>query len=216
MALTETYVHALRSRIAQVVDAHAPFGSEDDTTSSRSPSEPEHSDEAVRTNTGRGWHEWRAVIEAWPGHADGHAAVAAWLQAEHGVDGWWAQSVTVGWERISGRRLKYQVADGTFTVNRSATIGLDADAVRTLLRSDEGRDMLLPDLDPQLRSRPASKNIRVGLVAGVAEFAVSEKAPGRATVTVSHAKLVSPAQAERWRAFWGDWLDAVDVPGSDR
>jgi hypothetical protein len=39
-------------------------------------SEPEHTDEVVRAKTGRGWDEWRELIDAWPGHADGHAAVA--------------------------------------------------------------------------------------------------------------------------------------------
>ena len=88
-------------------------------------SEPETTDEAVTEATGRGWDEWRRVIEASEAAAEGHGAVAAWLSAEHGLDGWWAQTVTVGWERITGRRLPHQMPDGTFTASVTRTITTD-------------------------------------------------------------------------------------------
>ena len=173
-------------------------------------SDPEHSDEVIRASTGRGWNEWRALIDAWPGHTGGHAAVAAWLIESHGVEGWWAQSVTVGWERITGRRLPHQVADGTFTANRSATIAVDTAALGELLRDAEGLEAAFPGLQPRLRSRPTSKNVRIGLTDGIAEIAVAPKDDGRATVHVSHAKLRSPEEIAHWKAFWGDWLSALD------
>jgi hypothetical protein len=174
-------------------------------------SRPDHTDEVIRTNTGRSWDEWRALIDAWPGHDDGHGAVATWLQEEHDVPGWWAQSVTVGWERITGRRLPYQVADGTFTANRSATVTVDADALATMLRDQEGLSDLFPGMDPELRSRPTSKNVRIALTDGVAEIAIDPKSAGRATVTVAHAKLASPDQVAHYKAFWGDWLAALST-----
>jgi hypothetical protein len=173
-------------------------------------SEPEHTDEVVRANTGRSWEQWREVIDAWPGHRDGHTAVAAWLRDEHAVDGWWAQAITGGWERITGRRLPYQLADGTFTANRSATITTDHDALRAMLLDEAGRAELFPGLDPELRSRPGSKNVRIGLDQGVAEISLSPKGDGRVTVTISHAKLGSPADVERWKGFWSGWLEALD------
>ena len=39
-------------------------------------SKPEVSDDAVRAATGRGWDDWCDFIEAWPGHTDGHTAIA--------------------------------------------------------------------------------------------------------------------------------------------
>lgn len=172
--------------------------------------DPGHTDDAIRANTGRDWEQWRALIDAWPGHADGHAAVAAWLHDEHGVPGWWAQSVTVGWERITGRRLKHQMADGTFTANRSATITIDPDALRELLLDADGRAALFPGMDVTLRSRPTSKNLRLGFEDGIAEVAVAPRDDGRATVSVAHTKLGSPDEVEHWKAFWGDWLEALD------
>lgn len=173
-------------------------------------SDPEHSNAVIREKTGRGWDQWRDLIDAWPGHEQGHTAVASWLQEEHDVDGWWAQAVTVGWERITGRRLPHQVGDGTFTANRSATIATDPVALREMMLDDDGRADLFPGLDPELRSRPTSKNIRVGLGRGVAEIAIVPKGDGRATLTVQHAKLSSLEDVGYWKAYWADWLEALD------
>jgi hypothetical protein len=172
-------------------------------------SDPGHSNDVIQENTGHDWDEWRRLIEAWPGSSEGHAAVAAWVHDEHGVDGWWAQAVTVGWERISGRRLRHQMADGTFTANCSATVRTDHAALRDMLLHDEGRADLFPGLVVELRSRPTSKNVRVGMGAGVAEIAITPKDDGRATVTVAHAKLSSPEEVAHWKAYWADWLKAL-------
>lgn len=177
-------------------------------------SEPDHSDAVIRENTGRGWHEWRQLIDAWPGHMGGHTAVASWLREEHGVDGWWAQAVTVGWERITGRRLRHQMADGTFTANRSATITTDPVALGEVLRDDDGRADLFPGLDAELRSRPSSETVRIGLPSGVAEIAIAPKDDRRATIAVSHTKLPSPDEVVYWKSYWGDWLEALDEDGT--
>jgi hypothetical protein len=177
-------------------------------------SEPPQSDAVIKEHTGRGLDAWRELIESWPGHSDGHGAVAAWLQSQHGVDGWWAQSVTVGWERISGRRLPHQMADGTFTANVSATMQVDPAALRELLLDDGGRADLFRGLDPTLRSRPTSKSIGIGLVDGVAQFSIVPKANDRATVYVAHEKLTSPEAVAHWKSFWSEWLRSLDDAAS--
>lgn len=173
-------------------------------------SDPGHTGEVIRENTGREWNEWRDLIDGWSGREQGHTAVASWLQEEHDVDGWWAQAITVGWERITGRRVPHQMADGTFTANRSATITTDALALREMLLDDDARIDLFHGLDPELRSRPTSKNVRVGLGGGVAEIAIVAKDDRRATITVAHAKLSSPEDVATWKAYWAGWLEALD------
>jgi hypothetical protein len=44
--------------------------------------EPELSDDSIRAATGKGWDEWCDVIDAWPGHGDGHTAIVAYLHGE--------------------------------------------------------------------------------------------------------------------------------------
>jgi len=103
-------------------------------------SPPEFSDEAVIEATGRGWDEWRDLIEAWPGHTEGHAAIALHLESTYDeVDLWWSQTITVGFERITGLRLPHQRADGTFTASKAATVDGDAVALRRRLLDEQGR-----------------------------------------------------------------------------
>lgn len=172
--------------------------------------DPEHSDDVIRANTGRSWSEWRSAIEAWPGHTDGHTAIAAWVYEQGGLTHWWAQAVTVGFERITGRRVVNQMADGTFTANRTATITFDADLLRELILDASARTDLFPDLDVELRSKPTSKNLRLRIDGGTVEIAVLPKDDGRVAVTVAHSKLDSPDALAHWKAFWGDWIRALE------
>ncbi len=176
---------------------------------------PEVSDEAVRSATGRGWDEWVDVVEADPVAEEGHAAVAAWVGEVHGVDGWWAQAVTGGWERITGRRLPGEMPDGTFTVNRSRTLSADADVdratLRALLLDDDERAALFPSMESRLRSSATAKTLRIGLPDGVAQVAVEERPDGRVRVAVQHQGLPSPDDVDPWRTFWSDWLAALDT-----
>ena len=175
-----------------------------------SASEPQHTDAVMIERTGRDWNAWRELIEAWPGHRDGHAAVAEWLVTKHGIDGWWAQAITVGWERISGQRATYQRGDGTFNANASATITADADTLRATLLDDDGLAASFPGRNAQLRSRPTSKNIRIGFDEGVAIIAVTPKGGGRVTVTVQHTKLTSPDSVAHWKKFWAEWFAVLN------
>lgn len=171
-------------------------------------SEPELSDDSVRAATGRGWDEWCALIDLDPGRDVGHSAIAAHLVEHHGVDGWWAQTVTVGYERIRGIRLKYQMADGTFTASKSKTVPVDHELLRKTLLED--RDDLFPGIDTELRSKPTSKTVRLAIGPGTAEIALDPTNDGRTKVSVAHAKLPTAADVEAWRGYWGEWLEALE------
>ena len=171
---------------------------------------PETSDDAVRAATGRGWNDWCDLIDAWPAHTEGHTAIAAYLEAEHAVDGWWAQTVTVGYERITGARLPHQQPDGTFSANRSRTITTDARALRQLLLDDTDRPDLFPGLETELRSRPTSKALRIAIGPGSAVISIEARPDGRTKVAVQHQRLPSPPEVEYWQAYWSEWLAALD------
>lgn len=194
----ERYTAARRALIAEPTDERAWVA------------DPELSDERVRAATGRGWEEWRQIIDDWPGHDDGHSAIASYVRDDLGVDDWWAQTVTVGYERITGRRLPYQQPDGTFTAGKSRTVTVDRDALRELLLSEEGRADLFPNQSTALRSRSTAKVLRLGMDEGVAQVAVDPLEDGRAKIAIAHEKLPTPESVELWKAFWTDWLEALD------
>ncbi|MDQ3431165.1 MAG: hypothetical protein M3467_02895 [Actinomycetota bacterium] len=172
--------------------------------------EPEMSDDAVRSTTGRGWNEWCDILDAWPGRTEGHTAIAAHLHDEHRLDGWWAQTVTVGYERITGLRLRYQQPDGTFSASKSRTVTTDATALREMLLDDVDRADLFPGLDTVLRSRPVSKNVRIAIGPGTADIAIEPRDGGRAKVTIQHARLPAFDDVEHWKGYWSEWLEAID------
>ncbi len=175
-------------------------------------SQPEQPDDSVRAATGKGWDEWCDLIDAWPEADLGHAAVAARVLDEFDVTGWWGQGITVGWERITGRRLVNQMSDGTFTAAVTRTIRIDANELRQMLYDDEDRSDLFGGMPSEMRSRPGVKAPRIRLDTGTVSIATEEKLDGRTTVSVTHAKLNGPADVEQWKPFWSDWLDALDEP----
>ena len=174
-------------------------------------SEPEVSNDAVVEATGRGWDEWCDLIEAWPGRADGHTAIASHLEFEHDVDGWWAQTVTGGYERIAGLRLPHQMPDGTFTANKSKTITADAEIIVEMLRHPDDHTALFPGHETELRSRPGAKAIRIAIGNGVVVIGVEARPNSRAKVTIMHEKLPTSEDVERWKFYWQDWLEALDT-----
>lgn len=173
-------------------------------------SEPELSDEAVRQATGRDWDEWCRILDDWPGEVNKHSAIVGYLQNEHGVEGWWAQTVAVGYERMTGLRVKYQRPDGTFNAGKSRIVSVDATGLREMLLDEAGRRDLFPQVDTELRSRPGSKVVRLRMGPGTAQIALDELADGRTRISIAHARLPAPEDVEIWKAYWSDWLETLD------
>ena len=101
------------------------------------------SDEAVKAATGKDWSQWHAFLDASGAAEKSHKQIALDLHAA-GVPGWWAQMVTVGYERMIGRRAVEVVLE------RCAGGGLSG------LCSGEGRSVGIASLTmpPELLPSP--------------------------------------------------------------
>lgn len=173
-------------------------------------SSPEHPDESVVENTGKSWNEWCDLIDIWPEAEQGHAAVAARVISEFDLTGWWGHGITVGWERITGRRLVNQMSDGTFTAAVTRTIAIDGAELRRMLYNDEDRADLFGGMVSEMRSREGVKVQRIRLDVGTVSISITDKSNGRATVGVSHDKLEDASDVAQWKPFWTEWLEALD------
>jgi len=171
---------------------------------------PDLSDEAIRAGTGRGWEDRCDLIDGCEARTGGHQAIATYVRDEHAIDAWWAQGVTVGYERITGLRLPHQMADGTFTANKSRTVTVDATALWRALLENEERRHLLPDVETVLRSRDTAKAIRLAIGGGVVTITLEEVGSGRVKVVVEHKHLQSIRAVEEWKFYWNDWLEVLD------
>jgi hypothetical protein len=72
--------------------------------------------------TGRDFYEWLAYLKQIDAEKLSHKDIAAQLIEKAGVDGWWAQSITVAYEQHTGRRQPGQRADGTFSASAARTL----------------------------------------------------------------------------------------------
>jgi hypothetical protein len=70
------------------------------------PTAPRHramSDQALIEGTGVNWRTWLELLDERGAAGLDHAAVEQMLVREFEIDGWWAQSIAVGYERERNR-----------------------------------------------------------------------------------------------------------------
>jgi hypothetical protein len=113
--------------------------------------QPPMADEKVAAATGRVWEEWFALLDEWGAASRAHRDIARWLQDEHGVAGWWSQSVTVAYEQARGLRAPGQRVDG-WSITATKTIAVpverlpDADTAEEMKAWWRGRVAALKPL----------------------------------------------------------------------
>ncbi len=166
------------------------------------------SDEAVTRATGRPWAEWFAVLDAWGARERPHREIAGHLRAEHGVPGWWAQTVTVGYERARGLRAKHE-GPGGFSVGASKTIGVPVERLFDAFAHDEERERLFPGLTtrttlPHRTARFDRPSDGTRVVVGF-----EAKGPAKSTVAVQVERLRDAEAAERAKEEWRGLLGGL-------
>lgn len=176
-------------------------------------SEPELSEDSVLKKTGKNYDHWCDLIEDWlklQTAEKKHKDIAAFLQKEHNVDAWWAQGITVGFERITGRRLPYQRQDGSFTASKSKVLPVIAEQLRELLINDEDREDLFPNKNTKLLSKPNVKALRIEMPTGIATIRIDQQKDESSKVAIEHNKLETYDSVKEWKFYWDEWFDAID------
>lgn len=174
---------------------------------------PGISDDAIRRGTGKGWDEWFAVLDAWGGPEQSHSEIARYLQDGHGVEGWWAQGVTVGYERARGIRTRYQHPDG-YSVSASKTYLVAVERLFAAFVDDALRDCWLQAGALRLRTCQQRRSARFDVLlpdaAGTRiEVYFTAKSEGKSSAALQHSKLPNADAIEPWRAFWKAHLERL-------
>lgn len=167
-------------------------------------------DEALARGSGRPIAEWLRILDAWPASGHSHTEIARWLVAEHGIGGWWAQSVTVAYERARGLRAMHQRPDG-FSISVSRTIGARADVLLAAFTSPARRRRWLPDAPMRRRPTTAANTARFDWADPPSRIVVflTPRGETRTQVTVAHERLPDGDDLEKRKAFWRDRLAAL-------
>lgn len=169
--------------------------------------EPHMGDEAVRKGTGRDWYEWLDVLDAWGARERAHPEIARYVGEEHGIDGWWAQTVTVGYERIRGMRKVNERPDG-FSMNASKTVPLPVDTLFELFTDDGRRAAWLGDDVLRLRTSVPPKSARFDILDDGGILAVTFIDKGeRSAAQLQVEKIPTEDELARRRSIWKSRLD---------
>lgn len=167
------------------------------------------SDDAVKAKTGKTWKQWVRVLDAVDAPTMVHRDIAAHLHEQHGVPGWWAQTVTVGYERIRGLREKGQRRGGGYDVNKSKTYPVPiADLYRAF--GARVRKRWLGDVGLRVKKATVEKSMRITWEDGTPlDVYFWEKGPAKSQVQLQHRAQPSKARADELRAFWTERLAAL-------
>lgn len=164
-------------------------------------------DETIKARTGCSWAKWVTALDYLGAAAMTHTEIAALVQKRFKVSGWWSQMVTVGYERIRGRRGKNQTTRG-FAVSKSRTFAVPvATLVEAFATRTRGQWLgVKPAKDRKTTAKVARWQEADGSQVDVYLLA---KGAAKSSVSVQHTRLPSGADVERRRADWAERLEAL-------
>ncbi|MGC4879941.1 hypothetical protein ACLQ26_27195 [Micromonospora sp. DT43] len=168
-------------------------------------------DDLIRARTGRSWAEWFALLDAATAAEWTHTQIARHLVAEHEVPGWWAQTITVGYEQARGLRTPGQRRGGGFEASASRTVAVSAARLFEAFADETVRARWLPDVEMRVRTATAPRSFRADWAGGPTRVVAGFDAVGesKARVSILHEKLVGAEQAVELKAYWRDRLAAL-------
>lgn len=165
--------------------------------------EPTLSSEKLFEATGKTWDGWLEALDQAGAAKRTHTEIARWLTDERGVAGWWAQSITVGYERARGLREPGQRSDG-WAVTASKTVEVPVEKLFDAFAKESIREQWLPEADLRLRTATAPVSARYDWGDGSTRLIVGFESlgPARSRVALEHEKLPDSEVAERMKPWW--------------
>ena len=168
------------------------------------------SDAVLKEKTGCTWERWvkaldRVDARSWP-----HSKIAKYVMEKYNIPGWWAQTVTVGYERITGRRAVGQRVDGSFEASKSRTFPVALPRLYRAFSHGPTRARWLADTDLTVRSATRGKSMSLVWPdrTTVTVWFVG-KGAGKSQVALAHQKLPDRAAVDRMKQYWTGRLDAL-------
>ena len=168
------------------------------------------SDESIAAKTGRTWREWVRTLDDDNAASLPHREIAMLVHGKHGIGEWWAQTVTVGFERIKGLRERGQRRDGTFEANKSRTFSVPVHTLFKTWSDAAARRRWLDDVKPTVRTATPPKSMRLQWPDGTLVLVgFTAKGAGKSSVAVSHTKLRDKAVSQQAKTYWTERLNAL-------
>jgi hypothetical protein len=168
------------------------------------------SDDTIVAKTGRTWQEWARVLDADDAAALPHRDIAALVHKKHRVGDWWAQTVTVGYERIKGLRERGQRRGGAYEAGKSRTFSVPVNVLFKAWADDAMRRRWLDGVAATVRTATAPKSLRLQWPDGtIVVVGFTAKSDARSVVDLTHTKLRDKVASVNAKKYWTDRLDAL-------
>ena len=119
--------------------------------------------------------------------------------------------VTVGYERLKGRREKGETSTG-YSVSANRTIAVPVARLFAAWNNAGERRRWLRGDKLEISTATAPKSVRAAWGGGRSRVAVMFYAKGakKSAVAVDHSKLGSAKEAAKMKAYWAKQLDALE------
>ncbi|HEX9565743.1 MAG TPA: SRPBCC domain-containing protein [Gemmatimonadaceae bacterium] len=160
-------------------------------------------DDTLKAKTGCTWEKWVWALDHVNAHAWPHKEIASYVQERYKVPGWWAQMVTVGYERIKGLRERGQRRGGSWEASKSATIPVAAGKLFRAFKEPRQRAKWLNGAAVVVRTSVPNKSVRLTWEDGssVEAYFVS-KGRSKTQVAIQHTKLENRRSVDRMKTYW--------------
>ncbi|MDQ3044998.1 MAG: hypothetical protein M3R06_07600 [Chloroflexota bacterium] len=169
--------------------------------------DPGLSDASVERGTGKSWDAWFGILDSWGAASHSHAEIARYLVETHHLGGWWAQGITVGYERARGMRAVHERTDGfSVAVNKMFPVGVER--LFSAFTDEATRDRWLAPGTLSHRSAKEYSAARFDVIGtGVRlHLYFTAKNPEKSSVAIELARLDSAEDVEPTRALWKERL----------
>ena len=168
------------------------------------------SDAVVKEKTGCRWERWVKALDHYGATDLPHREIVDLVQAKYHVGDWWAQMVTVGYERIKGLRARGQRRDGSYEATKSRTFNVPIARLHSAFADAAIRRRWLAEPSAKVRTSTPPKSIRLGFDDGsIVAVGFTAKGDDKSVLALSHAKLRSKEESAAVKKAWGDRLDAL-------
>jgi Activator of Hsp90 ATPase homolog 1-like protein len=169
------------------------------------------SDDAVKKATGRDWDGWISALDRAGAATRTHKDIAKLLREQLGVEsGWWAQTISVGYEQAKGLRDVHQTLDG-YVAGASRTLPVSAEAIYAAWTDARRRKAWLTEPFAVSKSTPG-KSVRIDWPDGSrVDVYLVPKGASKTQVAIQHSKLPDQHAVAMRKAFWKEALDRLQA-----
>ena len=168
------------------------------------------SDAVIKEKTGCAWDKWVFALDHYKAYEMPHREIARLVHEKYQVGDWWAQTVTVGYERIKGLRAIGQRRDGSYETNKSRTYNVPVSTLFQAWADPARRRRWLSEDGVKVRTATEPKSIRLSWNDGTVVVAgFMPKGREKSAVALAHQKLPDKATSERLKKYWSERLAAL-------